>query len=218
MKKATGASVLLLLLFSWVLTDAQATTSQISPPGSVEEGNLQSDTNIFWFFEGQTTLGKNINVDITIPGTYTAGSALTGDTIFAGETVNSYLLHFDPASNAPSGNTAIGILSFPYPILGIVVLDSSLDATDPILGASGTAYPTGQEWRGLELEPVTNPDFFIFDVDSITGLGGVAGILFAKNVGIDQVRVITAVPIPASVLLLGCGLIGLVGLRRRLKS
>ena len=58
MKKATGASVLLLLLFSWVLTDAQATTSQVSPPVSVVEGNLESDTNIFWFFEGQTTLGR----------------------------------------------------------------------------------------------------------------------------------------------------------------
>ena len=217
MKKATGASVLLLLLFSWVLTDAQATTSQVSPPVSVVEGNLQSDTNIFWFFEGQTTLESDIKVDITNPGIYSAGSDLTGGTISTGETVNSYLLHFDPAGNTPTGNTTIGILSFPYPILGIIVLDGSLDVTDNILGASGTTYPTGQQWRGLELGPVSvaNPDTFIFDVDSITGLGGIAGILFAKDVGIDQVRVVTAVPIPTTALLLCCGIVGLVGFRRK---
>ena len=62
MKKATGASVLLLLLFSWVLTDAQATTTQYrhQNPWLKEKGKQH---RIFWFFEGKTELGSDFHVD-----------------------------------------------------------------------------------------------------------------------------------------------------------
>ena len=222
MKKTAVVSISFLVLFGWILTSAHAATTTFlsSPPGSVQEGQLQADDTIFWFKEGTFTLMSPVHVDITTTGSYTEGSTLTGGNIATGTTVNSYFLHFDPTGQPSDGKIAIGTFSFPNPILGIIVLDASLDATDTLLGASGTIYPTGEKWRGLEVGPgvdVDSPDTIIYDAD-YWNVGAITEVIFAKGVGIDQVRAITAVPIPTSFFLLGCGLIGLVGLRRKIRN
>jgi len=217
MKKATGTSVLLLLLFSWFLTDAQAATTYVSPPpGSVVEGNLENSTEFFWFFEGQTTLASDLPVDITTSGVYTAPTSLSPGFIAGNTTVNSYLLHFDPVGTPTEVQSAFGTLSFPYPILGIIVSGSLLGDSD-FLGPAGTTYPTDPTWRGLEFGTGSVADLIIYDSQFNGGLGAITPVLHASTTGVDQVRILTGVPAPTSLFLLGSGLIGLVSFRKRFR-
>jgi hypothetical protein len=88
-----------------------------------------------------------------------------------------------------------------------MVLGPALSASDSIVGLPGTTYPTGDGSRGLGLLPQ--------DIINITADQLSVTLAVAAGAGIDQVRVIVAVPEPNSVALLALTVIGLVGWRRR---
>jgi len=212
MKKAAAIGMSLFVVFGWIIADTFAGTAFLSePPESILEGEFQLNSFISWFFEGQTTLSNELDVDITSPGEYTQGSVLSNGAIAAGATVNSYLLHFDPVGQPSAPAYASGTFRFPQPIAGINVLDASLDDTD-LFGAPGTNYPTAVEFRGLEFGTGSVADLLDF-----FGLRDIKLDLAASGVGVDQVRVFTKAPIPTTALLLGCGIVGLVGFRRKLQ-
>jgi hypothetical protein len=178
------------------------TTGQVdvlsSPPASVEPGHLQSNSDVFAFTE-QTDLKLStaVNVDITSPGTYSTDNSLTPGTIAAGTSVESYFLHADPQNNDSMFD---GSLTFSTPILGVIVLSSTLSASDTQLGATGTVYDTGDSGRGLEL--TTGQDFVILssNLETLT-------FHFFTHSNVDEVRILTAVPEPSSLVLAGCGLV-----------
>jgi len=216
-KKAVGVGFVFIVLVGGVLTNAYAATTYVSPPpSSVIEGSLESNSEIFWFYEGQTTLASDLNVDIVTSGVYTAPTGLAPGIIAKNTVVNSYLLHFDPAGQPETVQSAFGTLSFPYPILGLIVLDGLLSTTDD-LGVTGTTYPTDQKWRGLEFGTGSVSDMIIYDTDFNGGLGAITPILYANRSGVDQIRVLTGVPLPSALLLLGCGLIGLVSFKLKFR-
>jgi hypothetical protein len=210
MKGAVRVGMVLVFLLGGFMENAHAATTEIEPPDSVVPGQLETDGVTYWFLEKQTTLVADLSVDITSEGGYTVGTGLTSGTIGSGTPVNSYLLHFDPAGEPANPKSSGGTIVFPYPILGIIVSDALLSNTDSILGHPDTAYPTDQKWRGLEFGTGSIPDSLYFN-----GAKEITQIFFASNAGVDQVRVITGVPIPASIILLGAGLLGFIGFRRR---
>jgi hypothetical protein len=124
-------------------------------------------------------------------------------TVPAGLVISSYYLYFDPKAS----NTSTGSITFSEPVYGVVVQDKSFVHSDflRILSAPYPANPSFNE-RGLELGPET----LQLSADRKT--------LFFKFVASspgDQVRVITLVPEPASVILLGSALAGVWLWRRQ---
>lgn len=189
---------------------AQAALIIISAPASVLPGAIQSQTDASIFFESTTTLLAPLPVDIIAPGTYNVADPDNPGAIAAGTKVNSYFLHHESVANQLS--TVIVAGSFPNPILGVIINDTFLDASDPILGNPGTLYPTGLDYRGLEL-----PYTALADVLFWSGNQVFISVKSTTADVLDQVRIITAVPEPSTFVLAAIGGLGLFlcGARRR---
>jgi len=122
---------------------------EIEPPMSAVFNDLEDNKQIRGFRERVAyELPSNVTVDISEPGRYDRNYAQTSKVIPAGTVINSFFLHFD--SIGSQSTTSSGALSFESEILGVIVTDGSLDATDKVLGAPGTTYETGRNNRGFE--------------------------------------------------------------------
>jgi len=160
---------------------------------------------VHWWNEGTEVLGAGLTdvLDIVAPGVYGGPFTSALGDLAAGTPVESHYLYFDPLNS----RSAVATFTFDHDILGIVVLTSHLAATDGLRIAA--PYPGNPSFnaRGIEFGP-----------EQITlgvNLRSVTVNLTASSPG-DQIRVITsAVPEPASLLLLGAGLVGVATRRRR---
>ena len=189
--------------------DVTGMVQVVSPPPSLLLGSYQSDSSVRTFLERQQfTLASDVRVDNTATGTFASNNALVSGTIAAGTSVDSYFFHSEPVN--PS-QFYTGSVTFTTAILGVIVLSTSLDASDAQLGVPGTTYPTGLIARGLELIPTG--DSFTISADRKT-------LTFALNtrIVVDELRVLTApsaVPEPVSAVLLGTGSLILLIFRSR---
>lgn len=67
----------------------------------------------------------------------------------AGQAVDSYLLHFDPAVEEGQADTMVeGMITFDRPILAVLGSSDSIRATDTRYGSPATAYPRSSETAG----------------------------------------------------------------------
>ena len=131
----------------------------------------------------------------------TAFAAGGGPTLAAGTVVDVYYAYFDPAGT----QSGIGFVTFDAPVLGIVAYTSRLPFSD-FLRVGGAPYPgipafASRGWEDTEWAQLSA------DRRTLTFRG------FASNPG-DQFRIITAVPEPASSLLVGLGIAALCARRR----
>lgn len=175
-----------------------------NPPANIQNGQWTSNTEIRAWFERQTTLSANLTLSHINPGLVDASAQLVGGSVTAGQSVQSYMIRVDPATNAAV--TLSGFVVFDTPIIGIII-NPFLGATDPILGRPGVTYNTNTN-RGLELDDGT-PDSFEISADRLR----IDFTLFVENGPTDDIRVITAIPAPSAAALLGLG--GLLAARRR---
>jgi hypothetical protein len=165
-----------------IATSGQMTL--IAPPPSVEIDALESDTTMYAFDEQQgVTLAQPLNVDITTPGTYDDTTDLTPGTIPAGTVVNSHFVNADHVGTQAPPVVLDGTITTDTDIIGIEVLQHGLNISD-FLGAPGTAYPTGDFGRGLNLDD--QDDFVIEQIDRRT-----VEIHSQVRIHTDQVRIIT---------------------------
>ncbi len=128
--------------------------------------------------------------------------AVRGGSIAAGTIVNSQLLNFDPLVN----RSARGTVTFNGRILGLATTQSLLNASN-FLGRPGVTYSFVSA-SGLE------------GGDVVTFAGNVLTYNISASNPSDTIRVLTAVPEPASwaMLIAGFGLIGAVSRRRRAQA
>jgi len=123
--------------------------AEIDPPSSVVFNSVESCTTIHGFPEQDDfVLPSAVTVDISEPGYYESNYNRTSKTIPAGTGVDSYFIFFDPVGSQES--TSSGSITMGSEIVGLIVLDATLNTTDRILGRTGTAYATGQGSRGFE--------------------------------------------------------------------
>lgn len=152
--------------------------SDISPPSGTAEGTSEDSSAVQLFLEQTVTLSADLAVDATSHRLYTGTGQLNAGTIAAGTSIKSYLVHFDPA---PPGTVSLqASLYFEGDILGIQVLDATLDAGATAVGAAGTTYASG---GGLE-----------FSTDAVR-LGDEGRGLWVRgqaSTGVDDIRVIIA--------------------------
>lgn len=188
----------------------------IPAPSNVGPGALESDSQIVAFAEvQQLALPQALPVNISNPGTSpSAGRAnLSPATIPAGTVVNSYLLHFDSISGTDIAPIGIaGSVTFSHDILGLIVHPATLSNTDSVVRLAGLTYPTGDN-RGLELNSGDlAPDIINLSPDRRT-----VTLNLLNSVGVDQVRVITAVPEPStwSLAVITSGALAIFQRRRR---
>lgn len=173
----------------------------ISPPPSVRFGDLQSDTVARVFSERQgLALPASVSVDITAPGAYDSVPSLTPGILPAGTSVDSYLVHAEPASSTGLFRY-IGSITFDTDVLALIVLNPNLKDSDAILGAPGTLYSSGS-LRDLELNPNGEfADSVVLSPDRRT-----VSFDFRTQPGIDEFRlVLAAVPEPSTLPLVVLG-------------
>jgi hypothetical protein len=207
---------------SMVSTSSDVTVLS-SPPPSVQQNQLQSNTDVFFFQERNAfTLPLPLAVDTATPGTYGKGGVIPlPSDISAGTTVNSYYLSANPDLPVlPLGYALYsGSVTFGpgEKVIGLEFLDASLLLGAAEVGAPGTAYPPPPLGYGLEPGDDSvrlSADRGTVNFSFITGNGDDTG-------GEDQIRIITAVnavtpaPEPANIVLMMSGTCCLVLARRK---
>ena len=185
MKSTTLTVLSTLLIATSSMAEIVATGGgavQIAPPPSVVLDALESDTEIRVFNEQQgVTLLAPLAVNITAPGLYDETGDLTPGVIPAGTAVDSHLVHYDIIF-VDQALSQTGTVTFRDRILGVILNDADVDASDG-LGALVTTYqPAGLQFRGAELDEndiiEVGCDFITLNLESFQTL--------------DHIRVITA--------------------------
>ena len=216
--------------FSSTVQQKTAADLPFNGPGGIPrlyQGDLESNTYLSAFDELQNVV---LPSDLTVgfmppvdpPGT------LPDDPvgfIAAGTSVSSHLIHFDPVGNWFDKDTKVtltGWVTFDAPILGVIGGVNQLDNTDSnTSGHPAANIPLGLPnvhygWdgvRGIEIGDYADTiQILASDLHTIYVDFTVA------DYGIDQIRVITAVPIPATLMLLASGLAGILAWRRMRKE
>jgi hypothetical protein len=180
------------------LTDGSALTNGgafqiVTPIGTLEDPytvgrNNIGDNNVRVFNEKQIF-------------TLTSDLAVRDGVIAAGTRVASQFLFFDPRGAA---QIATGFAKFNGDILGVATTTTLLQGSD-FLGIQPTVFYNYNDGSGLE------------DQDIVTFSGRTLNFTLQASSPSDSIRILTAVPEPASwaMLIAGFGLVGAAARRRR---
>jgi len=176
----------------------------INNPVNVSPGVVQSP-NVNVFAENGPVLDSvGMALDHVNTGLVNNSGALVPGAVMAGTLIHSYFVHFDPVGSL----TREGSVRFDQKILGIIIENPRFNASTPLVGLLGNTYGTASGAYGLEL--AANGDRFGISADRYT-----LGFRFGATDPGDRLRVITAVPEPATMSALGLGAIALLRRRRK---
>lgn len=165
----------------------------------------------FWNEKQNVELTAALLVDIDAQGTYQNPFTSANATIASGTRISSHYAYHDPVGSA----TAIATVRFDAPILGIIILSGTNNATDKLLRSDHlipmgpTSVPASHfNARGLEMGP---------EIVTWLSPNEVTLKLVSSNPG-DQVRIVTAVPEPGTLLAAAIGIGGLLSRRMRRRN
>jgi len=147
---------------------------EITPPADVSEGTLEDNTDIIIFQEKENhVLTEDVEVDITLDGLHNSAvgfNTLSPATLSTGDIVNSYYIHADKVGGSNTFISFSGAVTFENDIIGVIIYDEKLIASDGELGAVGTIYDATDVNRGLDwiVNPSGNPDSFTLSGNTLT--------------------------------------------------
>lgn len=133
-------------------TASTTSTLLVSAPPDARLNQYTSATEVRVWQERSLTLPAALAVDTDgrpADGRVDALADLSGASIAAGTAVDSSLMHADQPGTTPTSWD--GAYTFPTDVLGFILTDARLDATDGSLGSTTTVYGTGTFGRKLEL-------------------------------------------------------------------
>ena len=168
----------------------------IPPPPSTTLDSLTGPTFVFEEVN-HLVLGSDLQVDVAdpgIPGSYFSGGSYSPGVIPAGTRVSSVLVHFDFPGVPVFAETRELIVHLDEDIIGVILTDELLDASDPIVGSAATLYPTGLDQRGTTSDIGGGDTVTVgFPLDIVS-----RDVIIETTVDVvlDQVRIITLSPIP----------------------
>ncbi|HEU0300917.1 MAG TPA: HYR domain-containing protein [Longimicrobium sp.] len=159
-------------------------------PASLVPGALENNTRMYaWNERAGVRLAQPVQVDFADPGAYTMSEIWPSTTanervLPAGTWVNSHYVHMDVTT--PRATTLRATITFDSDIVGVMVTDRRLAATDGTLGAPGTVFAAAAR-RTVELEPV---DRLVISADRRS----IQITMALSDVPLDEFRVLTAAP------------------------
>ncbi|MEO0762354.1 MAG: hypothetical protein AAFZ09_11180 [Pseudomonadota bacterium] len=164
------------------------------------EGSLENSQAQVFDEREQAVAATPQLVDFLVGDNLIAGQQVSGisspslsDTrTLAAGTYNSHIVHFDPVG---AGSTGPFTIVFDAPIRAVITSAAGpalLQATDAIFGAAGATYETGIGRRLEDGDLFTLIDPVTLRVDSLS----------TNSSNNDQLRIVTAVPLPAGAALL----------------
>lgn len=163
---------------SATIDDVSGRAILMAPPPSVVPGASFGDTTVIHSFVEQRNLALQAGVDVDLAPGAPPVLQITPDTC-----VTSHFVHFDPTA----GSTALGGLHFERPILGVIVTQALLDASNAALGGDDTLYPTVLDC----LVPPLDGDCGLESIDAIDVQRLRVDLEFHASGPGDRVRVIT---------------------------
>jgi PEP-CTERM motif len=188
-----------------------------STPSSIGSTATNANCLIRAFDEAQGTALTSALLNDPIDLTLGSGIKTTsGGSLASGTVVNSHLINFQPSAGIlAGGQTVTGSITFANNILAVVYSNLGLTANQGFLNTdylhqAATTYGYNQ-FFGVE----TNAERS-FTVSGNTlnfTLGGYYSSAILRDM--DNLRVLTEVPAPASIALLGLGGLGLFFMRRK---
>ncbi len=163
------------------------------PPPSLERDQLESDDHIFLLTEQQgIVLEHDVLVDTGgIERTDDDGSTIM--VVPAGQRVRSYLLHADTLREKKQSGHALyhGQLTFSSQILGVIVNNEPLIASDPLFQIDGLRFESVIERSLDNFWPEASPDSeFGQDAVAISDDRRQLRFRFKIETGIDEVRIL----------------------------
>lgn len=163
-------------------------------PGSLRQGAIENDDLFYVLPERRgVAIDQGFACDFTRPGTYDRmPNADTGVTLLPEDTrVDSFLLHYDRVGTPQELVAVKGVIHFDRPVVGIIVDDRRLMATDAIFLDHRVQYPIATDvTRGLEgKEHQSNPGV-LQDVVELSTDRMTLTVHLETSTGIDQLRVL----------------------------
>jgi hypothetical protein len=150
----------------------------MAPPPSVVPGAAFGDTTVIHSFVERRNVSFLVGFAVDL-----GPDGATDVEILPNTCVTSHYVHYDPTL----GSTARGGIHFERPILGVIMTQASLDASNDALGLNATLYPTSVDCVALPL----NGDCGLESIDLIDVQRQRIDLEFHASGPGDRVRVIT---------------------------
>ncbi len=165
------------------------TTIVVNRPANVAISEFESVGSLVVIEERRDILDTSLAVDHVAAANTSIGSgglATASGSLTAGTEFTSYLLHFDPDASAMGLVNVTGSISFAGNILGLIIGDTTLAATDTLLGSIGNY---GDSPRSISLD--TTDSLTISDDQKTLTFN-----LFVDAAAMIDLRVITETAVP----------------------